>query len=104
VFRGAVVLTGETLAQNRLAGSGYDMHYRAGARLSIGRALPIAGLTAVHLDSGLGVSMWSFGLAVGRNRRGVLIAGVTPGDPSVRLETVSFTGMATNPLATWRRR
>ena len=103
VFRGAVVLTGETLAQNRLAGSGYDMHYRAGARLSLGRALPIAGLTAVHLDSRLGVLMWSVGISVGRNGRGVLIAGLTPGGRSARLETVSLMGMATNPLTTWRR-
>jgi hypothetical protein len=103
VLGGALVLTGETLAQSRLDESGYTMNYRAGAQLSLGRALPIAGLTAVHLNSDLGVAMWFFGLSVGRNRRGVLVAGVSPNDPSVRLETLSLAAVATNPLTAWRR-
>ena len=104
VFGGALVLTGETLAQIRPSESGYTMNYRAGAQLSVGRPIPIAGLTAVYLDSDLGVMMWSFGLTVGGRRRGVLVGGVSPNDPSVRLETLSLTGIATNPLTAWRRR
>ncbi len=105
ILGGALVLTGETLAQNRLSESGYAMNYRAGAQLSVGRAIPITGLTAVHLDSDLGVTMWSFGLSVGRGRRGVLVGGVSTNDPSAHLGTLSLAGIATNPLtATWQRR
>ena len=102
-LHGTLVLTGETLARSRLARSGYDMNYRAGAQLSVGRAIPIAGLTVVHLNSDLGVVMWSFGLSVGGDRKGILIAGVTPGDPAARLETLSLTSTAKNQLtARWR--
>ncbi len=103
VLRGMFVLTGETLARNRLIGSGYDMNYRFGAKLSVGRNVPIAGITAVQLDNRLGVLMWSFGISVGRDRRGVLMAGVTPGNPTTRLETVSLTSIATNQLSNLRR-
>jgi len=104
VLGGALVLSGETLAQNRLSESGYTMSYRAGARLSLGRNTPIAGLTAVHLDNDLGVTMWSFGVTVGGLRRAVMVGGVSTGDPSARLETVSLAGIASNPLTTRRRR
>ena len=104
VLGGALVLSGETLAQNRLSESGYTMRYRAGARLSVGRNIPIVGLTAVHLDNDLGVTMWSFGVTVGGLRRAAMVAGVSTGDPSARLETLSLAGIATNPLTTWRRR
>jgi hypothetical protein len=100
---GHLVITGETIARNRLAGSGYDMIYRAGAQLSFGRVLPIIGLTAVNFDNRLGVTMWSLGVSVGGVRRGVLVAGITPDDPSLRVETMSLTGIATNPLTAWRR-
>ena len=104
VLGGALVLSGETLAQNRPSESGYTMHYRAGAQISVGRAVPISGLTAVHLNEDLGVTLWSFGLTVGRLRRAILVGGVSTNDPSVRLETLSVAGIATNPLTTWRRR
>jgi hypothetical protein len=103
VLRGAVVLTGETLVHDRMAESGYDLLYRAGATVSVGRNIPFSGLTAVQLDNNLGVLMWTFGISVGRNRRGVLVAGVNPTTSPAQLETVSLTGIATNPLSTWRR-
>jgi len=103
VLGGVLVLTGETLVQDRVAESGYDMRYRAGARVSFGRAIPFSGLTAVQLDNNLGAMMWTFGISVGRNRRAVLVAGVDPTASSTQLETVSLTGIATNPLSAWRR-
>jgi len=103
VLRGALALTGETVVQSRVAASGYDLQYRAGAMFSVGRDIPFAGLTAVQLDNDLGVSMWTFGIAVGGNRRAVLAAGVAPATPSLRLETISLTSIAANPLTAWRR-
>ncbi len=100
---GFLTVSGEAIAKNRLEESGYDMVYRGGAQLSFGRTLPVSGLTAVTLDKDLGVMMWSFGLSVGGARRGVFVAGVTPDNPSVRVENLSLTGLATNPLTAWRR-
>jgi hypothetical protein len=100
---GFLTFSGEAIAMNRIEDSGYDMAYRGGAQLSFGRTLPVSGLTAVALDQNLGVMMWSFGLSVGGARRGVFVAGVTPDNPSMRVENLSLTGLATNPLTAWRR-
>jgi hypothetical protein len=100
---GFLTLTGEAIARNRVYDSGYDMAYRAGANLTFGRALPVSGLTAVTLDSDLGISMWWFGVSLGVARRGVVVAGVNPNDPSMRVETLSVAGLATNPLTARRR-
>lgn len=100
---GFLTVSGEAIAMSRIEGSGYDMVYRGGAQLSFGRTLPVSGLTAVSLDQDLGVMMWSFGLSVGGARRGVFVAGVTPDNPSMRVENLSLTGLATNPLTAWRR-
>jgi hypothetical protein len=100
---GFLVVKGEAIAQNRLAESGYEMAYRAGAELSFGRAFPISALTAVTMDNDLGVSMWWLGISLGGARRGVFVAGVTPDDPEMRVQTVSAAGIATNPLTAWRR-
>ena len=99
---GFLTLTGETIAISRFEESGYDMVYRAGANVSFGRVIPVAGLAAVTLDSDLGVTLWSFGVSVGGRRRGLAVAGVSPHDP-LRVENVSLTGIATNPLTAWRR-
>lgn len=103
LFRGTLVLTGETLVQNRLAGSGYDLQYRGGAQLSLGRAIPITGLTAVQLDSHLATTVWSLGIAIGRYRRGILVTGLTPDPSFVRLTDISFAAIATDPVTAWRR-
>ena len=95
-----LILTGETIARSRLAESGYDVSYRAGALLSLGGAIPITGLTAVSLNSDFGVAMWSFGVALGGTRRAVIVAGAVPHDPALHLESVSLTAIAVNPLAT----
>lgn len=102
VLPGFLTLTGEALAQNRFEEDGYDMHYRAAAQLSFGRALPVSALTALALDKDLGVTRWWLGLTLGGARRGVFVAGVTPNDPVMRLETFSAAGVASNPLAAWR--
>jgi hypothetical protein len=96
-------LAGEAVAQNRLVGSGIDMGYRAGARLSLAGAMPIAAMTAVSLDSDLGITTWFLGISVGGSRRGVLVAGLAPDDSQLRLETMSLAGIAINPLAARRR-
>jgi hypothetical protein len=98
-----LLVTGEAIAQNRLGETGYNMAYRAGAELTFGRALPISVLTSVTCDSDFGVSMWWFGVSLGALRRAVAVAGVTPADPSMRVENVSIAGLASNPLSTWRR-
>jgi len=97
-----LVVKGEAMAQNRIAETGYDMAYRAGAEVSLGRALPVSAFTAVNVDSDFGVTMWWLGASLGGARRGVFVAGVTPSDPATRVETVSAAGLATNPLTAWR--
>lgn len=99
VLPGTLLLKGEAVATNRLTDAGYDMSYRAGLQFSVGRAIPVVGIAAVHLGDRLGVNLWTFGFALGRDRRGILVADVAPPNgTSPRLETVSVTAMAINEL------
>jgi hypothetical protein len=100
---GMLVVTGEALAANRVAESGYDMAYRAGAQLTFGRTLPVAGMTAVTLDKDLGLTTWWLGVSLGALRQAVLVAALAPDDPSMRVESVSVAGIARNPLSARRR-
>jgi hypothetical protein len=98
-----LVVTGEAIAANRLEESGYDMAYRAGAQITFGRTLPVAGMTAVTLDENFGVTTWWLGVSLGALRQGVLVAALAPDDPSMRFESVSVAGIARNPLSARRR-
>ena len=91
-----LAITGEALAQNRFSESGYDIHYRAGVRLSIGGSIPIAAMAAVALASDLDVDRWSLGIAVGGDRRAVMVGTVVPGAETPNLNLLSLTGLAVN--------
>ncbi len=95
---GNLAVTGEALAQNRLSESGYDIHYRGGARLSIGGSIPIAAMASVDLASDLDIDRWSLGIAVGGDRRGIIVGTVVPvpGAETPDLSLLSVTGLAVN--------
>jgi len=99
---GHLTATGEVVAASRLEESGYNMTYRFGADLSFGRTVPVAGLASVSFGNDLGQTLWTFGLSVGGTRRGVAVAGLAPNNSSLRVETMSLTGIATNPLSALR--
>jgi hypothetical protein len=96
---GHLTTTGELVSVSRLEESGYDMIYRFGADISFGRTVPVAGLASVTFGNDLGQTLWTFGLSVGGTRRGVAVAGLAPNNSSLRVETMSLTGVATNPLS-----
>lgn len=92
-----VQLGGEARAIEREAPqSGYDVSYRAGARLSTVGRLPVAGLVALDLGSNLRVDRWTIGIAVGGPDRLVLAGSVVPlVGGTQHLQTMSLAGVAT---------
>lgn len=89
-------LATEILAAERLARSGYDMSYRAGANLSLGRELPFAAIVAFQFDKDFDVRSWSVGLTVGGDRRAVAIGTISRTDGSSDVDLLSLTGVALN--------
>jgi hypothetical protein len=71
---GALQLTTEALVAERVAESGYDAAYRAGMRISTRLAIPITAFVTTDVADDFTVDRWTFGLAVGGLRRGVLVA------------------------------
>lgn len=97
IIPGTLVLAAESIVERRINETGYDVRYRGGARFGFARRFPIGGFGSAQLDHELGVMRWTFGISIGGSRRGIVVAGLVPGDPS-RVETISFTGLATNDL------
>ena len=95
---GRARISGEVAGANRLGGSGYDVSYRAGARLIIGSQFPLQGFTTVSMDSDLGVERWSIGVAIGRLYRLIAHGTVLPLGALPNQHLVGITGIATNPL------
>ncbi len=91
---GALQLMAEALVSERIDDSGYDTSYRAGARVRIDLPIPLAGLVATDLDDDLSVSRWTFGLAVGGDRSGAVVATLPSGTASN--DVWSLHGLATN--------
>ena len=102
ILGGALSLDGEAVAADRAAAAGYDMAYRTGVRLSVGKRVPVAGFANVTLGPRLAPDVWCFGLAVGGDRRGIVVTTLEPG-ASTELESLSLTGLALNRLAARRR-
>ena len=92
--RGAVQLMAEALVSERPGEGGYQTSYRGGARVTIGLAIPIAGLVATDFGDNFSVTRWTFGLAVGGYRRGVVVA--TLPDATASNDLLSVHGLATN--------
>jgi hypothetical protein len=88
-------LAGEVQASDRLGGSGIDVSYRAGARISSPRPFPIAAIAAIELGGAADTDQFFIGIALGGNRRlvlgGTFLSGSTSG-----LDVVHLTGLATN--------
>jgi len=92
----ALQLAGELLAQNRVSGTtGVDMSYRAGARITTPKPIPIAAIAAINLDSDFHMDRFFIGLAVGGNRR-VVLGGTFLSGASSGLDVGSITGVASN--------
>ncbi|UCD23272.1 MAG: hypothetical protein JSW51_09455 [Gemmatimonadota bacterium] len=86
---------GEVVAKNRLSGTGVDMSYRAGARLTTPKPFPIAALAAIDLGSDFSADRFFIGLAVGGTRRLVLGGTFLSGSDS-GLDIGSISGVASN--------
>ena len=91
----ALQLAGELLAQNRLSGTGVDMSYRAGARITTPKPIPIAAIAAINLGSDFVMDRFFIGLAIGGNRR-LVLGGTFLSGSSSGLEVGSLTGVASN--------
>jgi hypothetical protein len=93
-----LVVAAEALAAERLGASGYDMSYRGGLHLSLGRSVPVMIMGALDFGSSLSVDQWAIGVAVGR-ADGVLglVSGGTEA-PADRLDRMSLTGVASRSL------
>lgn len=98
----ALQLTGELLAQNRLNGTGVDMSYRAGARITTPEPIPIAAIAAINLGSDLVMDRFFLGLAIGGNRR-LVFGGTFLSGSSSGLDVGSITGVASNRQTPIRR-
>jgi len=97
---GAIELSGEGIATERLgpSESGYDVRYRAGARLalSVGRQLDV--FAVADLGSNFGFDRLHIGLVVGGSSRlGGLGTGLSP-NGSTRIDRWSLTGVSHAPL------
>ena len=91
-------LAGEVLASERLAGSGYEMSYRAGLWLSTGGSLPFSLVSSIDLGSNFQLQQWVVGLAVGGRDQGLAIGSGGFHSPRNRLERISLTGVASRPM------
>jgi hypothetical protein len=92
---GGVLVAGEFIVQDRIEVSGVDLSYRAGARFSIRRPIPLAAIVAVDLGSDVDLDRWFLGLAVGGSRRAVLGGTFLSGQDS-GLDIVNVTALAIN--------
>ncbi|MBI4420966.1 MAG: hypothetical protein HY560_09085 [Gemmatimonadetes bacterium] len=98
--RGRLRLSAETIGTDRLAATGFDMAYRAGAQLTFPGSRPVAALAAFDFSSGGRVSRWSVGLVIGQNYHTELVGSSAPasgGNP--RIDTVSLAAVAAQPLS-----
>lgn len=94
-------LAGEIEARDRLVASGFDVVYRAGARIASPVPFPIAAIAALELSPA--DTDWFFlGLALGGLRRVVLGGTFLTGSAS-GLDVAHITGLATNRLTAIRR-
>jgi len=97
---GVIQISGEMAAANRLESSGYDLAYRGGARLTVPAPLPIAAFTAFDVDGDFDLARWSVGIAVGGDRRAILVGTGLAGIPSRRnLDLFSVSALARNRFA-----
>lgn len=97
------VLMGELQAANRIGDSGYDVSYRTGLRIGVGRSVPITALVSLNLESDLGVDRWTVGLSIGGNRKAVAAATVVPSANAADFRQLSITGVANDRLGRSRR-
>jgi hypothetical protein len=91
----AVQASAEALITERIGTSGHDTSFRAGLRLSTRIPLPLAGFAVAESDGQLNVTQWSFGLAVGGYRRG-LVVGTLPRGTASGSDLLSLHALATN--------
>ncbi len=92
----ALQLAGELVAQNRLNGTtGVDMSYRAGARITTPKPIPIAAIAAVNFGSDFVMDRFFIGLAIGGTRR-LVLGGTFLSGSSSGPDVGSITGVASN--------
>jgi hypothetical protein len=95
-------VAGEVLAKNRLSGTGVDMSYRAGARISTPIPFPIAAMAVIELGSDFNTNRFFIGLAIGGTRR-LVLGGTFLSGSSSGLDIGSISGVASNRQTPIRR-
>lgn len=100
VLGGKVVTTGEVRAAERRVPdeSGFEMGYRGGGQLTLGRQFPVTILATVDLGSNGKVDRFNLGIGLGALYRLVGVATTVSREGSPELGSVSLTGVASNLL------
>ncbi len=98
-----VDLMGELVGANRIGRSGYDISYRTGARIQLGRPIPIMALAAIDFASDLGIDRLTIGISIGGNRKVLLAGTVVPTAGAADFNQLSVTGVAVDPLGSQQR-
>ncbi|UCG86737.1 MAG: hypothetical protein JSW71_23050 [Gemmatimonadota bacterium] len=88
-------IAGEVQASDRLGASGFDVSYRAGARIASPRPFPIAAIVAMELGGATDANQFFIGIALGGNRR-IVLGGTFLSGSSSGLDVAHITGLATN--------
>ncbi len=101
---GLLTVAGELIAADRFQESGYDLGYRAGAKISLGAQLPVSAALAIQLDDDFDVGMFTLGVSVGLDRRLVAMGSARRLDGTTDLDAISLTGVALNRTGTVVRR
>jgi hypothetical protein len=100
-LRDMLQIAGEIEASDRLAVSGFDVAYRAGARIASPAPFPIAAIAAIELGPA-DTDRFFLGIALGGLRRVVLGGSFLTGADS-GLDVAHITGLATNRPTAIRR-
>lgn len=87
-------LAGEVIVAERLIGSGADVTYRGGLRVSTSGSVPIGAIAALDLGSNARVDRWNVGIAIGGKDQLVLLGSGFKGPGGQRLQTLSASGLA----------
>lgn len=96
LLAGMLQLTADATLAERLARDGYDASYKAGVRLSTPVPVPLSAFGVAQMDEHLGVLGWTFGVAIGHYRRGIVVGTLRPRDDARSSDLLSFHGLATN--------
>jgi len=97
--RNVLELAGDVFVAEDLSGSGVDVTYHVGARLTLPGRFPIGAISALDLASNVRINRWALGIQLGGNTRGVAMVSGAKRMGTVEVERISLTGIVARPLA-----